>query len=272
METGGTWRLENLTMEIFHLKPFTLRGEFRDAVTSVDDILRDLYTKRSNKFLRDFGRLAATIAIITSMCSLVSFKRKKEDTNLSTSAPLETLDPTSTITHDLNDPPSSADCKIEVEQEQEEIKELPLPPALQQPKDSSTLPTNNNNNNNNFKRATSERKTAFSLSIKVKRTLSVAKNWEHKLEEKKEREREKEKDKGNIKGKLPEDSIWMKTIILGEKCKTDEVDDPIIYEGKGKRIAAYHPRNRSTMGSSIDLVDTDALCIPHPKTQEETQT
>ncbi|MED6192151.1 hypothetical protein PIB30_007326 [Stylosanthes scabra] len=211
--------------------------------------------------------LAATIAIITSMCSLVSFKRKKEDTTLSTSAPLETLDPTSTITQDLNDPCSAEtkDCKIAVE-EQEEIKELPLPPALQQPKDSSTLPSNNN-----FKRATSERKTAFSLSIKVKRTLSVAKNWEHKLEEKREREREKEKEKGNIKGKLPEDSIWMKTIILGEKCKTEEVDDPIIYEGKGKRIAAYHPRNRSTMGSSLDLVDTDALCIPHPKTQEETQ-
>ncbi|KAL1344878.1 hypothetical protein HN51_018687 [Arachis hypogaea] len=204
--------------------------------------------------------LAATIAIITSMCSLVSFRRKKPDT-LSASVPLETLDPTSTtLNQDLNDPSQiieTKDCKIEVAAEEEEIKELPLPPALQQPKDPPSFPSPNK-----FKRATSERKT-HSMSIKVKRTLSVAKNWDHH-----HHKEEKEKEKDNIKGKLKvEDSIWMKTIILGEKCNTDEVEDPIIYEGKGKRIAAYHPRNRSTM-SSLDL-DTDAFCIPQPKIQQE---
>lgn len=41
-------------------------------------------------------------------------------------------------------------------------------------------------------------------------------------------------------GKLKhEDSIWMKTIILGEKCRVpDEEEGAIIYEGKGKRISA----------------------------------
>ncbi|GFQ07722.1 hypothetical protein PHJA_002916200 [Phtheirospermum japonicum] len=41
----------------------------------------------------------------------------------------------------------------------------------------------------------------------------------------------------------PEDSIWKKTIILGEKCRVpDEDEDDILYDEKGNRISTYHHR------------------------------
>ncbi|KAG8381789.1 hypothetical protein BUALT_Bualt05G0009300 [Buddleja alternifolia] len=41
-----------------------------------------------------------------------------------------------------------------------------------------------------------------------------------------------------------EDSIWKKTIILGEKCRVpDEDDDTILYDENGNRISTYHPKN-----------------------------
>ena len=48
-----------------------------------------------------------------------------------------------------------------------------------------------------------------------------------------------------------EDSIWTKTIILGEKCKvSEEDDDAIIYDNGGNRISAYHKKTHSTMSLS----------------------
>lgn len=43
-----------------------------------------------------------------------------------------------------------------------------------------------------------------------------------------------------------EDSIWKKTIILGEKCKIpDEDDDAILYDENGNRISTYHRKSTS---------------------------
>lgn len=54
---------------------------------------------------------------------------------------------------------------------------------------------------------------------------------------------EKRKDKKLLKH---EDSIWKKTIILGEKCRIpEEDDDTIFYDEKGNRISTYHPKSSS---------------------------
>ncbi|GER35407.1 RNA-binding (RRM/RBD/RNP motifs) family protein [Striga asiatica] len=48
-----------------------------------------------------------------------------------------------------------------------------------------------------------------------------------------------------VKKKLKhEDSIWKKTIILGEKCRVPEEEDEetILYDENGNRISAYHHR------------------------------
>ena len=206
---------------------------------------------------------AASIAIITAMCS-VSFRRKQsppptQSDPLEIAKDLDTSAPSSATVATTQSPQeqsqvekSEAECTTETEDNEVQVKELPLPPAMQQPKDS--FPSNN------MKRATSERRASFSLSLKMPRTLSVARNWDQK----------EDKEKNNIKGKLKaEDSVWMKTIILGEKCVPGE-EDPVIYEGKGKRISVYHPKNNSrSLSRQWSCIDTDALSVPQPRTQEE---
>ncbi|KAL2346562.1 hypothetical protein Fmac_000562 [Flemingia macrophylla] len=175
---------------------------------------------------------AATMAIITAMCS-VRFRRKPPSSD---PAPPEASP--SAEAENENDKVSNNDSK-ENEEEEVEVKELPLPPALQ-PKDPLIA--------ERMKRVRSERKAPMSLSMKMPRSLSVARNWE--------RHKEANNNKGNIEGKLrPEDSVWMKTIILGEKCVPDEESDAVIYQGKGKRIAAYHTKRHSI----ASFLDTDAL-------------
>lgn len=202
---------------------------------------------------------AATIAIITALCG-VRFRKKTsqppplssdplDTTNLNTTNPSSITVATTTEPKSEHAPNEESENRTETENN-DAMKELPLPPAMQQPKD---FPSDNL-----MKRVTSERRASFSvMSLKMPRSLSVAKNWDH-MEDK-------------IKGKLKteQDSVWMKTIILGEKCVPDE-EDPVIYEGKGKKVAAYHPKSYSTMSISrqTSLLDPDALPVP-PQTREE---
>lgn len=200
--------------------------------------------------------LAASIAIVTAICG-VRFRRKPsppppleiaKEKDLDASTP-----PSNTVaTEKSSEYPQiqKSESKIEAENNDTQIKELPLPPAMQQSKE--LFPSDSV-----MKRATSERRASFSLSLKMPRSFSVAKNRDQKED--------------NIKGKLKaEDSVWMKTIILGEKCVPDE-EDPVIYEGKGKRISVYHPKNSSSMSISrqSSFLDPDAFSISQSQTQEE---
>jgi len=189
--------------------------------------------------------LATSIAIITTLCS-VRFRRRKL-------APPPTT-PISNTEEDTTTDKNTTNATIFMSQEQPRTettklentsiegnsiemstKELPLPPSMQQP-DST------NRASEFVKRTTSERRLSFKLSIKMPRSLSLARNWDKK----------EESDIGNKEKLKPDESTWMKTIILGEKCVPDEEEDAIIYEGKGKRISAYHPRN-SISSSSMSL-------------------
>lgn len=203
---------------------------------------------------------AATIAIITAICS-VRFRRK------SSPPPPPKADPLN-IPKDLKLNPSSSPPPITTEtisnsehvasierseqnnfttettenNEEVQIKELPLPPSMLVPKEPSSL-----YKNSNLKKVASERRASFSLSLKMGRSLSVARNWDNK----------EDKNKGKVK---TEDSVWMKTIILGEKCVPDE-EDPVIYEGKGKRISAYHPKSYSTISRQNSFLDADVFSV-----------
>ncbi|KAJ6914819.1 hypothetical protein NC651_016946 [Populus alba x Populus x berolinensis] len=81
------------------------------------------------------------------------------------------------------------------------------------------------------------------ISMKLPRSMSLArKDGDDKKNQKK---------KGKPKH---EDSVWMKTIILGEKCKVPDEDEAVIYDGKGKRISTYHKKaSCSRQNSQIDL-------------------
>lgn len=56
-----------------------------------------------------------------------------------------------------------------------------------------------------------------------------------------------------------EDSVWKKTIILGEKCRVpNDEDDAVFYDEKGNRISTYHPKSHSgTLSYSRQTSNTD---------------
>ncbi|CAA0838054.1 Unknown protein [Striga hermonthica] len=68
----------------------------------------------------------------------------------------------------------------------------------------------------------------------------------------------KEKEKKKLKH---EDSIWKKTIILGEKCRVpeEEDDETIFYDEKGNRIPAYHHRKSHSGALSFSRPSVDYL-------------
>ncbi|KAK4412639.1 hypothetical protein Salat_2911000 [Sesamum alatum] len=68
----------------------------------------------------------------------------------------------------------------------------------------------------------------------------------------------------------PEDSIWKKTIILGERCKVpDHDEDSILYDEKGNRIAAFHQKTPSPVMSFSRHTTVPTACTNN---QEEVST
>lgn len=188
--------------------------------------------------------MAATVAIITALCS---FRRKSSQRSSSQSPDLKpeessdvgnatnaeqptTMAATTTTTTPQQD--------SETDQENEDgrmSKELPLPPGMMY---SGQLQYGNHDTTKTqMKKSASERRLLSHLSIKLPRSLSMAKK------DKVKEEYNKRKNNGKLK---PEDSIWMKTIILGEKCKVPDDEEPVIYDAKGRRIPAYHPKSRQS--------------------------
>ncbi|GAU31305.1 hypothetical protein TSUD_315140 [Trifolium subterraneum] len=232
---------------------------------------------------------AATIAIITVICTDLFRKKSQPDepkiepSDVSkvlndSSVPSTALATRNSSQHEQENPPPTDDKdKPETDNNNEFlIKELPLPPAMLVPKEPFS--------GSHMKRVTSERRASFSLSMKMPRSLSLARNWDHLKEEKIKKnwdhlKEDKNKIKKNwdhlkqehIKPKLKQepDSVWMKTIILGEKCVPDEEDDPIIFEGKGKKIAAYHPKSTMSMSRQNSVFEPDAFSVSKTQTQED---
>ncbi|RDX64696.1 hypothetical protein CR513_56720, partial [Mucuna pruriens] len=225
--------------------------------------------------------LATSIAIISVLCS-VRFRRKSSTNapisdhdldkvtiglNESTTAPSITVEAT-TISLKREHPSTleattlenTIQTQTQTQNNDMLVKELPLPPALQQ---------HPNVDRKIVKRATSERRLSFNTSIKMPRSLSVARNWDQKGDnEKKGKLKMDESVWMKTKGKLKsEESVWMKTIILGGKCVPDEEEDAVIYEGKGKKISAYHPRKSTSVSLSRQwsYINPDALSVPQPQ-------
>lgn len=173
--------------------------------------------------------VAASMAIVTSLCSVLFWK--KTDPSLSSDDPSSSQESKPELDSELG---GNKEETVTSPADVEDVKELPLPPAMLQPKEPH-VPIN-------MKRAASERKLAFNLSMKainnLPRTLSVARLRDHQQPKKPK----------------AEDSVWMKTIILGEKCQVNRdqegEESAVIFEDKGKTVTAYHPRTKSSMSSS----------------------
>ncbi|KAF5743179.1 hypothetical protein HS088_TW09G01244 [Tripterygium wilfordii] len=197
---------------------------------------------------------AATIAIITSLCVGRFLRRSQPDS----SNKAEILDPTppatNTTTETTMTPPApqvlTTSTKTEdshdhdQDQDQDQpIKQLPLPPAMLQVKEINDPAIF-------MKKSASTRSIGSRLntniSMKLPRSLSMARG----------RDRVEKVIHQRKKGKT-EDSIWMKTIILGEKCKVPAEDDAVVYDGEGNEISTYHPK--TTMSRTNSCIDPTAV-------------
>ncbi|KAI0496365.1 hypothetical protein KFK09_022695 [Dendrobium nobile] len=94
------------------------------------------------------------------------------------------------------------------------------------------------------------RKLSMNLSLKLPEGLTRVRTGRREGQEDKERT-------------ATDDSTWMKTIILGEKCKVPENgeredEEIIVYDEKGNRQRNYHPRTPRSMPVSR----TNSFTIP----------
>lgn len=189
--------------------------------------------------------LAATIAMIAALCGVQSRKRSSPSPSpkaTEKSGGFISAATTTTMTSLLT-PPNPAEPlepMASTDNKETQDKELPLPPAMKQMEETDS--------SNRLTKSASDRKMTMSLSRKLSRSMSMAKRDEN---------HRRRKGKFN-----PEDSIWKKTIILGEKCKVPDEDDAAVYDGKGNRISTYHPKSPSMFSlsrhGSFNEPDTDA--------------
>lgn len=188
--------------------------------------------------------MAAAIALISGLCG-VKHRRKP-------SAPSPSLAPISRKEEALSRLPTTKAKKPPSVESKENENKLPLTPAKKKLVRGAY-------SCKDMTKFMSESKIAASLGMKVTRSLSMTRN------------RDNVKEEIGKKGKLKtEDSIWMKTIILGEKCRVpdEEEEGNVIYERNGKRISAYHPRTASSLSISRHCSFIDQEAIPR-LTEEE---
>ncbi|EXC57042.1 hypothetical protein L484_000786 [Morus notabilis] len=186
--------------------------------------------------------MAATIAILSGLCGVRHRRKSSPPPPLPTPKKKEAVSspPTTTITSTTTTkkPPSA-----ELTEHRNEL--LPAPPAKKKlVREAYSC--------KDMTKFMSERKIAASLSMRVTRSLSMVRN------------RDQVKEETSKKGKLKtEDSIWMKTIILGEKCRVpNEEEEGVIYQGQGRRISAYHPRTASSLSISRQCSFIDQEAVP----------
>ncbi|KAK2986153.1 hypothetical protein RJ640_019559 [Escallonia rubra] len=105
----------------------------------------------------------------------------------------------------------------------------------------------------------SEGKLSSSMSMRVQqggamlsRQSSRRENFDSKREKKLKHERKLKH----------EDSIWKKTIILGEKCRVPNEDDAVVCDEKGHIIPAYHRKIASSFLVSRQTSGIDPDAIP----------
>lgn len=201
--------------------------------------------------------MAATIAIITGLCGFL----RKRPPDLSAPPAAETpefdIPPTNAAEPSL--PPTqeaTASTALEAETSEEAIKELPPPPGMRALKETYSC-------NNFMTKSASTRKLSSTLSVSS--TLNISMKHARSISVSKIREKRRSK---------AEDSIWTKTIILGEKCKvsTDDDDDDngVIYNGKLNSVSPYNPRAPRSMSMSrtISLRNPD-YTIPNQDLDKE---
>ncbi|PWA37799.1 hypothetical protein CTI12_AA587100 [Artemisia annua] len=228
-----------------------------------------------------FAFIAATIAIVSFLCGKKKRKRslsskkptpKAEEntevvvsttptnnrTNEATHVDIEdkkdsppptppTNNRTNEATHvdieDKKDSPPPPESTI-----QEEIKELPPPPRLASIRASSY-------------HVPSSSKTFHNAKLTSSMSMRLSGRFKG-LNKKGSKRYDNDENLDNDK-LTREDSVWKKTIILGERCRIpDEDDDDIILDENGQRITTFHRKQSCSSSISRQSSDVNQRCEP----------
>ncbi|KDP34078.1 hypothetical protein JCGZ_07649 [Jatropha curcas] len=186
-----------------------------------------IYQTLSFSFL--LAGMAAVIAISTTLCG-IGFGRKTEEKESDSSSHKKEEENLDSNISKASSEKQEDETTVSEDGKENDIEkiELPLPPAKQLRGTYSC--------NNFMTKSASTRNLGKNTSMRMPRSMSMAR-----------RDREVKK-KAKVKA---DDSVWMKTIILGEKCKVrrEEEDDSM-----GKNISTYHPESvNSRQNSSPDI-------------------
>ncbi|GLT97250.1 hypothetical protein SLE2022_148230 [Rubroshorea leprosula] len=148
--------------------------------------------------------MAATMSIISGLC-LCGFGRK--------SSP----DPSSPGVRSTEEAKATTATPATTEHGADTTIPLPPPTSMMELRDTCS--------SKYMPKSESTRKFGSTMSVKIPRSMSQARQQEEKLSKKK-----------NIKLDTDDNSIWTKTIILGEKCRIRDDEDDVIFDRKDTQI------------------------------------
>lgn len=193
---------------------------------------------RTNPFrshIFTFAFIVATIAIVSFLCGK---KKRKRSTSLNNQTRTTIADENTDLLVSSKNDQANDTTHINVEDKKNDIippestvqienKELPPPPRLASLRASSYHIGSSSN-------ASQGAKLTSSMSMRLTGGLKGLKKGSKRYDN--------NKDKKPDNDKLTrEDSVWKKTIILGEKCRIpDEDEDDIILDENGQRITTFH--------------------------------
>lgn len=172
--------------------------------------------------------ITATMAVISVLCGSLSRKKSPTPSEIDNAKTKNSQLHISSNGKDAShrSPAEVESSEAEEKQDDEHQRPLPPPPAMQHIGAASYHHRSNST-------ASSHGKLSSSMSMRVLGNAIAS-----RMEEKKEKILKRE------------DSVWKKTIILGEKCRVpQEDDDTILYDEKGNRISTYHQKTPSTVFS-----------------------
>ncbi|CAL5378688.1 unnamed protein product [Camellia sinensis] len=209
--------------------------------------------------------MVAIFALVSSLCimrkkspHLSSSQRKSIDNANAVSQPPNEV-AMRTTPEMITEPPSTTTVELDgakdVAQPKNEEPPLPLPPPPGMPHLRGAISYHNRTDS-----SASQGKVSLSMSMTVQGGGGMSSRELSR--------REDQTNKRQDKNLMQEDSIWKKTIILGEKCRVPDEDDTILYDEKGNRISTYHPKTPSSLALSRQTSSIDPEVIPSPRAQK----
>jgi len=171
--------------------------------------------------------IAFIASIVTIISSLCGFTKKKQPSSPTIGEPT-TLDEEQTQNLEVRTEEGETKKKkpdnpflSNTMRRETEIELLPPPPGMGKLRASSSYHVRSNSNESQIGKLSTSMSMRSIGAFKKARKKEAGRHAKNKLSH--------------------EDSVWKKTIILGEKCRVpDDEEEAVVYDEKGRRIPTFH--------------------------------